>query len=78
MAPETYTHLEQDFSIPKNGDELPTYDDLAVQGGPNSRYVTQKMSGVDLNSCIGSEDGGDGSRKGKSLMWCATCEAYNL
>lgn len=31
-------YVEQDTVIEKAGDELPTYDDLAEQGGPNSRY----------------------------------------
>ncbi|KAF8076773.1 hypothetical protein FPV67DRAFT_1605191 [Lyophyllum atratum] len=38
MASE-YTHVEQDSSAPNGQDELPTYDDLAAQNGPNSRPV---------------------------------------
>jgi hypothetical protein len=34
-----YTHLEQDVAASDtNGDDLPTYDDLAQQNGPNSRF----------------------------------------
>jgi hypothetical protein len=33
-------YVEQDYNIPKSGDELPTYDDLAAQGGPNSRWLS--------------------------------------
>jgi hypothetical protein len=32
-----YHTVEQDPNIPAAGDELPTYDDLAQQNGPNSR-----------------------------------------
>jgi len=39
MSSEQFSHVEQDHSIPKGGDELPTYDDLAAQSGPNSRPV---------------------------------------
>ncbi|KAJ7584348.1 hypothetical protein C8J56DRAFT_1027693 [Mycena floridula] len=39
MASQAYTHVEQD---PANnggdGDDLPTYDELAAQSGPNSRF----------------------------------------
>lgn len=35
---ESYTHIEQDYSIPGSGDNLPTYDQLAEQSGPNSRF----------------------------------------
>lgn len=31
--------IEQDPNIPPAGNELPTYDDLAQQNGPNSRYA---------------------------------------
>ncbi len=36
-APRYY--VEQDDNIKGGGDELPTYDDLAAQNGPNSRYA---------------------------------------
>lgn len=39
MSVEQYAHtIEQDPNIPPAGNELPTYDDLAQQNGPNSRY----------------------------------------
>ncbi|KAJ7506648.1 hypothetical protein B0H11DRAFT_238508 [Mycena galericulata] len=31
-------HIEQDRDLPLDGDDLPTYDDLAAQQGPNSRF----------------------------------------
>ena len=36
-APRYY--VEQDDKIKGGGDELPTYDDLAAQNGPNSRHA---------------------------------------
>ncbi|KAL0950093.1 hypothetical protein HGRIS_010094 [Hohenbuehelia grisea] len=33
-----YHNVEQDQSPPPPGDDLPTYDDLAAQNGPNSRF----------------------------------------
>ncbi|TFK28919.1 hypothetical protein FA15DRAFT_691415 [Coprinopsis marcescibilis] len=38
MSSEAYSHVEQDPSAPTDGDELPSYDDLAAQNGPNSRF----------------------------------------
>ncbi|KAF8165714.1 hypothetical protein B0H34DRAFT_690245 [Crassisporium funariophilum] len=38
MSAEQYTHIEQDSDIPQGVDDLPTYDDLAQQNGPNSRF----------------------------------------
>ncbi|KAF6761980.1 hypothetical protein DFP72DRAFT_877649 [Ephemerocybe angulata] len=38
MSSEPYTHIEQDQDAPPGDDELPTYDDLAAQNGPNSRF----------------------------------------
>lgn len=32
-----FTYIEQDHPSPDEGNELPTYDDLAAQNGPNSR-----------------------------------------
>jgi hypothetical protein len=37
MSAEQYNHIEQDPHGLPNGNELPTYDDLAEQNGPNSR-----------------------------------------
>ncbi|TFK72029.1 hypothetical protein BDN72DRAFT_887404 [Pluteus cervinus] len=34
----SYERVEQDYNVPTNGNELPTYDDLAAQAGPNSRF----------------------------------------
>jgi hypothetical protein len=31
--------IEQDRNLPIGADDLPTYDDLAAQAGPNSRRV---------------------------------------
>lgn len=39
MSAENYTYMEQDPIVPPAGNELPTYDDLAQQNGPNSRYI---------------------------------------
>ncbi|KAF8897886.1 hypothetical protein BD779DRAFT_1608371 [Infundibulicybe gibba] len=38
MSSESFTHIEQDKRPPDGGDQLPTYDDLAAQNGPNSRF----------------------------------------
>ena len=46
MDTSEYNHLEQDNSTQDGGDELPTYDDLAAQNGPNSRYVIVKAPGL--------------------------------
>ncbi|THU91878.1 hypothetical protein K435DRAFT_758637 [Dendrothele bispora CBS 962.96] len=35
---DDYRYVEQDPSGPANGGELPTYDDLIAQNGPNSRF----------------------------------------
>lgn len=37
MSAGHYAYVEQDQDLPTGGNELPTYDDLAVQNGPNSR-----------------------------------------
>ena len=39
MSSEAGEHIEQDQAAPAGGAELPTYDDLAEQNGPNSRPV---------------------------------------
>lgn len=39
MNPDQYAHVEQDYSAPADGGELPTYEDLTAQNGPNSRFV---------------------------------------
>jgi len=39
MSANQYGYVEQDSGDPPNGNELPTYDDLATQNGPNSRYL---------------------------------------
>lgn len=39
MASQEYSFVEQDHNVLTDGDELPTYDDLAAQSGPNSRSV---------------------------------------
>ncbi|KAH8834522.1 hypothetical protein DL96DRAFT_1694545 [Flagelloscypha sp. PMI_526] len=36
--PAAAGQVEQDYNVSRPGDELPTYDDLAEQGGPNSRF----------------------------------------
>ncbi|KIM46555.1 hypothetical protein M413DRAFT_441642 [Hebeloma cylindrosporum] len=38
MSAQQYAYVEQDPSGPPSGNELPTYDDLANQNGPNSRF----------------------------------------
>ncbi|KAJ3998024.1 hypothetical protein F5050DRAFT_1806306 [Lentinula boryana] len=39
MSSEDYSYAEQDISDPTNNEDgLPTYDDLAAQNGPNSRF----------------------------------------
>ncbi|KIK53283.1 hypothetical protein GYMLUDRAFT_179163 [Collybiopsis luxurians FD-317 M1] len=38
MSSEDYPHIEQDTGDPTNTDGLPTYEDLAAQNGPNSRF----------------------------------------
>lgn len=38
MSTEQLTYIEQDSGIPDGQDDLPTYDDLAAQNGPNSRF----------------------------------------
>ncbi|KAF8806229.1 hypothetical protein BYT27DRAFT_7102540 [Phlegmacium glaucopus] len=38
MSAETHTYIEQDPILPPAGNELPTYDDLTQQNGPNSRF----------------------------------------
>jgi len=39
MSAEQFAYIEQDTLSSPNGNELPTYDDLAAQNGPNSRYL---------------------------------------
>ena len=41
---EQYGYVEQDSDNPSNGNELPTYDDLANQNGPNSRYLNKEQA----------------------------------
>jgi len=41
---EKYAYVEQDSNNPPNGNELPTYDDLANQNGPNSRYLNKEQA----------------------------------
>jgi hypothetical protein len=43
-------YVEQDYNIPKGGDELPTYDDLAAQGGPNSRWLSISIRSISIQS----------------------------
>lgn len=59
-APQ-YT-LEQDQGPQSGGDELPTYDDLAAQSGPNSRLVHSLAAALArlIGTKIGLEDGADG------------------
>lgn len=40
MSAEQLTYIEQDPGVPDGEDDLPTYDDLAAQNGPNSRQGT--------------------------------------
>lgn len=55
----SYDKVEQDYNIPKPGDELPTYEDLATQGGPNSRRVLIPLQccHAHIASTLDSEDG---------------------
>lgn len=39
MSAEQYTQIEQDRAPPPVDDEPPSYDDLAAQNGPNSRFA---------------------------------------
>ena len=67
MSTEPYTYIEQDPIIPPAGNELPTYDDLAQQNGPNSRYLLVQRPIISSRSAehlIDSADGKDGLRKG--------------
>jgi len=43
MSSDDYRYVEQDPSGPADGGELPTYDDLIAQNGPNSRYVIVRV-----------------------------------
>ena len=57
MSAEQY--IEQDSHGTSGNNELPTYDDLAEQNGPNSRYL--KNTGlVDVPDNCGLSDSGDG------------------
>ncbi|KIY70389.1 hypothetical protein CYLTODRAFT_371136 [Cylindrobasidium torrendii FP15055 ss-10] len=38
MENQPYDYLEQDSDSQQSGNDLPTYDDLAAQNGPNSRF----------------------------------------
>ncbi|KAF9462044.1 hypothetical protein BDZ94DRAFT_1322929 [Collybia nuda] len=38
MSSGPYDQVEQDNAGPSGGDDLPSYDDLAAQNGPNSRF----------------------------------------
>ena len=75
MSAEQHIYIEQDPNFPPTGNELPTYDDLALQNGPNSRYFTLLESliiQVATEHLIGLEDGKDGSRRGtiyNKLAW---------
>lgn len=55
-----YTQVEQDFNVLNNGDELPTYDDLAEQNGPNSRLASCYFCKNYPYFLIGLGDGEDG------------------
>lgn len=44
MSDKDYAYAEQDSSHPPSGNELPTYDDLANQNGPNSRYLNKERA----------------------------------
>lgn len=60
MSSQPPGNVEQDYNIAKPGDELPTYDDLAVQGGPNSRCVACLIirdARADYPNIIDSDDG---------------------
>jgi hypothetical protein len=43
MSAKQFAYVEQDHDHPQGGNELPTYDDLAIQNGPNSRYISLLM-----------------------------------
>ncbi|KAJ6615562.1 hypothetical protein B0H10DRAFT_2039948 [Mycena sp. CBHHK59/15] len=83
MEPYAQAHIEQDRALPLGGDDLPTYDDLAAQEGPNSRWELFSSPMVEtLIWRIGSDAGAAGSRRGKrvSFLLCVygasrTCRA---
>lgn len=59
MSAEQY--IEQDSHGTSGNNELPTYDDLAEQNGPNSRYLKNTgLVGVDVPDNCGLSDSGDG------------------
>ena len=60
------------FPLPEKdaygGDNLPTYDELAAQHGPNSRYAQSSMDGLLMVTAFvlqDSADGENGLRKGE-------------
>lgn len=57
-----YLPVEQDYNVATGEDELPTYDDLAEQSGPNSRSALVSIfeKSYPYSSLIGLEDGEDG------------------
>jgi hypothetical protein len=72
MSAERYAYVEQDQDQPAGGNELPTYDDLATQNGPNSRQVSAYRS-INLtqgNCGIGLGAGKGGSRRGAYDISC--------
>lgn len=71
MSAEQYNTVEQDSQNPPGGNELPSYDDLATQNGPNSRYrkVTSDLTTcTDLSMRTDLGGGGAGLRKGTCLI----------
>jgi hypothetical protein len=62
MSAEQY-YVEQDRAPGEDGD-LPTYDDLAAQNGPNSRYamcdtlISATLSLFVVRSGLGAGEGG--------------------
>lgn len=62
------TFVEQDHPSTNNGNDPPTYEDLAAQNGPNSRFGhVFRLLGpiISFSITIGSVDGEDGLRRGK-------------
>lgn len=55
-----YSHVEQDQRAQQHGDELPTYDDLAAQNGPNSRRVSSCYEDIWISQDSILIDSGDG------------------
>lgn len=50
LSAEEYPHLEQDTDDPTNEGGLPTYDDLAAQNGPNSRWIYYRLVTYSINT----------------------------